>query len=689
MKHLLKLTLLVNMVMAAQENDVNASNADIEEVVVKGSVLYTDQVNALKTPVPVLEVPQSVSIVTDEDIRKQGFREISDIVRYIPGVNTSQGEGHRDAVVFRGVRSTADFYMDGVRDDVQYYRSLYNLEQVEVLRGPNALLFGRGGTGGIINRVTKKAVIGEEFGSVDVGTDTFGSLDLAYDYNVSSTDDSAFRINIHTDSLANHRDFYDGERVGINPTMKFVMSDDTTLDLSYEYIDHERFIDRGVPTINGAPDESLIDIVFGTPEINTTTVEAIIFRGTLSHVFSDTRKGNLTVHKSSFEKMYQNLYASGYDGTLVTMDGYRDPTERDKLIISGNLVNEINVGSVKHTILVGAELIDTENNNLRYDTFWSTTSDDNEVFDISRPMDFAVNADGIATSVDFTTSLKSKTSSDIKVTSLYIQDQIDLTDNIKLMIGGRHDSFDITVADIKNMSSESRKDTEFSPRAGLVFKPSEEMSLYWSFSQSFLPRSGEQYKALSATSARLDPDVFESNEVGLKYDISPRLNLTLSYFNSEQTRAERDNDTGENSEVRGLTVDGLEVQLKGQLTDRLDVMVGYSSLDGETSSGGEPREIPDHTFSLYAKYQVNDKYGWAFGMTRQGESKIKDNNPGLVLPEYTRLDLGAYYKLSNGLELQVNVENLNDELYFPHSHSTHQVSVGEPFNARVSVRKQF
>lgn len=689
MKKILHLTFLINIFLAAQENNTKVLNVEIEEVIIKGNILYADQVNALKTPVPVLDVPQSVSIVTDEDIRKQGFREISDIVRYIPGVNTSQGEGHRDAVVFRGIRSTADFYMDGVRDDVQYYRSLYNLEQVEVLRGPNALLFGRGGAGGIINRVTKKAVIGEEFGSVDVGTDTFGSLDLAYDYNVSSTDDSAFRINIHTDSLANHRDFYNGERVGINPTMRFVMSDDTTLDLSYEYIDHERFIDRGVPTINGAPDESLIDIVFGTPKINTTTLEATVFRGTISHVFSDTRKGNLTIHSSSFEKMYQNLYASGYDGTLVTMDGYRDPTERDKFIISSNLVNEIKVGSVKHTILLGAELIDTENNNLRYDTFWATTSDDNEVFDITRPMDFTVNADGIATSVDFATTLKSKTSSDIKVTSIYMQDQIDLTNNIKLMIGGRHDSFDITVADIKNMTSESRKDTEFSPRAGLVFKPSEEMSLYWSFSQSFLPRSGEQYKALSVTSARLDPDVFESNEIGLKYDISPRLNLTLSYFNSEQTRAERDNNTGEISEVRGLTVDGLEVQLKGQLTDRLDVMVGFSSLDGETSSGGEPREIPDHTFSLYAKYQVNDKYGLAFGMTRQGELKIKDNNPGLVLPKFTRVDLGAYYRFPNGLELQVNIENLNDELYFPHSQSTHQASVGEPFNARIFIRKDF
>ena len=129
------------------------------------------RLHALKTPVPVLDVPQTVSIVTDDDIRKQGFRQIGDIVRYTPGVNTSQGEGHRDAVVFRGVRSTADFFQDGTRDDVQYYRSLYNVEQVEILRGPNALLFGRGGTGGVINRVTKKAVIGEQFGSIDFGLD--------------------------------------------------------------------------------------------------------------------------------------------------------------------------------------------------------------------------------------------------------------------------------------------------------------------------------------------------------------------------------------------------------------------------------------------------------------------------------------------------------------------------------------
>ena len=686
MKNLIKILLLLSAVMFAQ-TDGN-SDDQVEEIVIKGNVLYSDQVNALKTPVPVLDVPQTVTIVTDDDIRSQGFREIGDIIRYTPGVNTSQGEGHRDAVVFRGVRSTADFFLDGVRDDVQYYRSLYNVEQVEILRGPNALLFGRGGTGGIINRVTKKAVLGEAFGGYDLGTDSFGALDFAADYNVETSSNSALRFNIHSDALENHRDHYDGTRFGMNPTVTVALSDKTTVELSYEYADHERFIDRGIPTINNAPDESLSNIVFGDPDINTTTLEANIMRANVSHKFSENRKGNLAVQSSSFEKMYQNLYASGYDGTLVTMDGYLDPTERDNFIISGNIVSEVVTGSVTHTILVGAELINTENKNHRYDTNWSTTDDDNEVFDISRPMDFTVNSAGVATAVIFTNSLKSKTESDISVTSLFIQDQMDLTDNIKLMIGGRLDSFDITVDDIKNGTSESRTDDRFSPRAGLIYKPQESVSLYMSYSESFLPRSGEQFKKLDATAARLDPDVFESTELGVKWAMTDTLSFTAAIFDSEQTKATYDNVTGENSEIRGLQVDGMEVELRGQVSDKLELAVGYSSLDGTTSSGGVAREVPDHTFSLFAKYQVDENFGWALGVTQQGESHIKDNST-LILPEYTRFDFAAYWNVSDDMVLRLNVENLSDELYFPHSHSTHQASVGEPLNARVSLSKRF
>ena len=686
MKNLIKVLFLLSGVLFAQ-TDGNSED-QVEEVVVKGNVLYSDQVNALKTPVPVLDVPQTVTIVTDDEIRSQGLREIGDIVRYTPGVNTSQGEGHRDAVVFRGVRSTADFYLDGVRDDVQYYRSLYNVEQVEILRGPNALLFGRGGTGGIINRVTKKAVLGEMFGGYDLGTDSFGALDFAADYNVQTGDNSALRFNIHSDALENHRDHYDGTRFGMNPTVTVALSDATTLDLSYEYADHERFIDRGIPTINNAPDESLSNIVFGDEDINVTTLEASIMRANVSHKFSETRKGNLAVQSSSFEKMYRNLYASGYDGTLVTMDGYLDPTERDNFIVSGNIVSEVVTGSVTHTILVGAELINTENKNHRYDTNWSTTDDDNEVFNISRPMDFSVNSAGVATSVNFTNSLKSKSESDITVTSLFVQDQMDLTDNVKVMLGGRLDSFDITVDDIKNGTSESRTDDRFSPRAGLIYKPQENVSLYMSYSESFLPRSGEQFKALSASSARLDPDVFESTELGLKWAMTDTLSFTAAIFDSEQTRAAYDNDTGENSEIRGLRVDGIELELRGQVSDKLQLAVGYSSLEGTTSSGGVAREVPDHTFSLFAKYQVDENFGWALGITQQGESHIKDNST-LVLPEYTRFDFAAYWNVANDMVLRLNVENLTDELYFPHSHSTHQASVGEPLNARVSLSKSF
>ena len=688
MKNLIKILFLLSAVVFAQSasNSTDVEGKEIEEVVVKGNVLYSDQVNALKTPVPVLDVPQTVSIITDEDIRKQGFREIGDIVRYTPGVNTSQGEGHRDSVVFRGVRSTADFFQDGVRDDVQYYRSLYNVEQVEILRGPNALLFGRGGTGGIINRVTKKAVVGETFTAHDFGIDSFGGSDLGLDTNVQLDGNSALRINIHTDELANHRDHFDGSRLGVNPTMRIVVSPETTVDLSYEYADHERFIDRGIPTINGRPDESLADIVFGDSDINITTLEASILRGQVSHKLSETSKANFSVTSSSFEKLYQNLYASGYDGTLVTMDGYRDPTERDNFIMSANLINEVNFGNMTHTLLMGAEFVDTENKNLRYDTFFSQTSDDNEVFAITRPMDFSVNAAGLASSVDFTTALKSQSESDISVTSFFVQDQIDVTDNLKVMIGGRVDDFDITVRDIKNGSSESRNDNTFSPRAGVVYKPQENVSYYLSYSESFLPRSGEQFKALSASSARLDPDVFESTEVGVKVAMANNMTFTAAYFDSEQVRAARDNDTGETSEVRGLTVSGIELELKGRVNDSLNLAIGYSDLSGETSTGGIPREIPEHTLSAYATYQMNDQLSWAVGITQQGESKIKDNTPGLVLPEYTRVDLAAYYVVANNLTVQMNVENLFDELYFPHSHSTHQASVGESLNTRVSMR---
>ena len=669
----------------------------LEEILVKGKYLSLDKINSVKTPTPILDVPQSLSIFTSDQIDQRGVKSIGDIINYTAGVNTSQGEGHRDAVVFRGVRSTADFFVDGVRDDVQYYRPLYNVEQVEILRGPNALLFGRGGTGGVLNRVMKKGVLGENFMGYRASADTYGEFDVQIDSNFSVSETSAFRLNAYYAGLDNHRDFYDGDRFGINPTVKFELSPATTLNVSYEYNDLERFIDRGIPTgTNGEPVEAFEDISFADPELNTTKLEAHTFRATLEHEFLDNVKGNLNVFYGDYDKMYQNFYASGYDQentpNVVTTDGYVDTTKRENFILSGNLIGEFTTGGIEHTLLFGGEYIDTSSDQDRFNPFWDTTEDDNEIFTIARPLNLrggvGVNSAGVFATNSFTTDLNDDTRVDIEVYSFYIQDQIEVTPWLDVVLGGRFDSFDIDVFNVPADETRTRKDEEFSPRAGVIIKPRENMSIYGSYSESFLPRSGEQFANINGTNNQLDPDVFESWEVGVKWDITPALSFTAAYFQNEQRRADRDNVTGEQFEVRGLEIEGFELQVQGQIIDRLYFSGGYSYLDGETASGAEPRELPENKVFFWGNYQFTDRFGIGIGVTHQDESLIRDGR-AQTLPSYTRVDAAAYYDVSEKLRIQVNVENLTDDLYFPNSHSTHQATVGQPINALFTVSGRF
>lgn len=701
--------LLVALASTASAQSNNASQDD--EIIVRGKYLHSDWVNALKSPTPIIDVPQSLSIVTAEQITNQGFDSVGDIINYIPGVTNSQGEGHRDAVVFRGVRSTADFFVDGMRDDVQYYRGLYNVEQVEVLRGANALLFGRGGTGGLINRVSKKGQIGETFTGYKAAIDSFGAFGIELDSNVSASDRSAFRLNAMYENLNNHRDFYEGDRIAINPTARFELSPATTVDLSYEYIDNQRSIDRGIPTgADGRPVEALAEITFGDPEVNMTALSAHVLRATLTQDFSETVKGVFSASYGDYDKLYQNFYASGYDPStnIVTLDGYRDTTQRKNLNLSANLIGEFATRGIGHTIVTGLEYSDTSNNNDRFNTFFDQTSNDNETFFAGRPLGLingvGINAAGATTRNDFSVSLNDDTDADVKVLSAFIQDEISLSDNFDIVLGARFDSFDITSLDTKARPNvtRSRKDEEISPRLGLIYKPQENVSLYGSFSQSFLPRSGGQFASLSSSTEFLNPDVFENLEAGLKWDFANDLSFTAAYFQNEQTSAARDDVNAEEFEIRGLEVEGFELQIEGHLTDKLYLKAGYANLSGKTDQGRElPRELPENTFSLWTNYQVTEKFGLGFGATHQDEAFINDFDLAVdgnsaddraihpTLPSFTRFDAAAYYDVNEDLRLQVNIENLTDILYFPTSHSTHQASVGAPLNARFTVSGRF
>lgn len=703
----------------------NASDADADQgksdIVVVGEVLYADQVNSVKTPTPIIDVPQSLSITTADQITRRGFDSIGQIVDYTPGVNNSQGEGHRDAVVFRGVRSTADFFIDGFRDDVQYYRGLYNLEQVEILRGPNALLFGRGGTGGILNRVTKKGTIGETFGGGQISVDTFGAFGIQGDVNLAAGENVAVRLNASYESLNNHRDFFDGDRIGFNPTARFQLGESTTLDLSYEYADHERFIDRGIPTgDDGRPVEALQDIVFGDPENNFTELEAHLIRANLQHSFSDNWKANIGVFYGDYDKVYSNFFANDYDPATnqVELDGYIDTTVRENFILSGNLVGEFDTGEISHTLIFGGEYISTSSDqnrlNTRFDTsvtdvanfaidpttnpfpFFGAPRTDRAVFDATRPINLRGNvgvlADGRATTNTFA-DLNDDTRVDIDVFSLYIQDEIEVTDWLNVVIGGRFDSFDITVNNVPDAEIRTRKDEEFSPRGGIIIKPEENISIYASYSESFQPRSGEQFANINGSNNVLEPDQFTNLEAGIKWDFAQGLSLTAAIFEIEQSSPEVDENDAGSFVIVDSQIQGFELQLQGQVTAGWSITAGYSFLDGEQveqagPTGLRPRELPENMFSIWNNIQVTERFGLGVGLTHQSDSFINNSNSA-VLPAYTRIDAAAYYDISENLRVQVNVENVTDTLYFPNSHSTHQATVGAPLNARFSISGRF
>ena len=684
----------------ALANDEAPERDEDGDIIVAGDVLYSNQIAALKTPTEIIDVPQSLTITTQDEIELRGWTSIGQIVDYTPGVNTSQGEGHRDAIVFRGVRSTADFFIDGVRDDVQYYRSLYNLEQVEILRGPNALLFGRGGTGGILNRVTKKGTIGETFGGGQLAVDTFGEISVMGDLNFDAGENVAIRVNAAYEGLENHRDFYDGDRVGFNPTVRFQLSDATVLDLSYEFADHERFVDRGIPTgADGRPVEALADITFGDALENFTQLEAHLLRANLSHEFSDNIKGNFAAFYGDYDKVYSNFFTTDYDETtnIVELDGYIDDTQRQNLILSGNLIGEFETGSVAHTLIVGGEYINTSSDQFRFNSFFNTSQDDRETFLATQPIDLrgnrGTNAAGEAT-VNTFSDLNDDTRVTIDVFSAYIQDEIELTDWLNVVVGGRFDSFDIEVNNVPLAEIRTRKDEEFSPRGGLIFKPQDNISIYASYSESFLPRSGEQFANINGDNDALAPNTFTNLEAGIKVDIEPRMSLTMAVFEIEQSSPQPNDDDPATLDVIDSTIQGFEFQLDGYVTSFWTIQAGYSYLDGEqvdafgNGTGLSLRELPEHMFSLWNSFQVSERVGLGAGFTYQDESFINNGNTA-VLPAYTRFDAAAWWDVSDNFRLQLNIENLTDTLYFPNSHATHQATVGQPLNARLALTGRF
>ena len=696
-------------VQAAAQEAVDEGFADDQEIIVTGEKEGYVAISSagLKTDTPLLDTPQTVSVVTREQLDDQALQDIGDILRYTPGASIGQGEGNRDQITIRGQNTTADFFVDGIRDDVQYFRPLYNIERVEIHKGPNAMIFGRGGGGGIINRVTKSPIADRQFGEATASVDSFGAYFLSGDLNLPVGDTAAFRINGLYEEFNNHRDFFDGRRFAVNPTFGAELGDQTRILLSYEYVDDDRAVDRGNPAELRAAGNSCSfadpcgpltgyrDTLFGQPGTNRTTLQAHIVKLRVEHDFSDELSFSSTTQYGDYDKLYRNIYpvdAVSNDIRLtpvsnsVTLDGYVDTTDRENFISQGNLLWTGDTGGLGHSLLLGYEIGQQQSANARRDILFAASNDDLVVVPLTDPI--------VVPAFSFPAFNRS-TVSDLNFLSLYVQDQISIGDHFDLIGGVRFDRFDLDVNDIQNGLLLSRTDEKFSPRFGAIYKPQENISIYASYAKSFLPRSGDQFLTLNPTNANLAPETFVNYEIGVKWDLTSGLSLTTALF-----RLDRDDqaillDNQGNSTLSGSRTEGVEFQLVGKLTDQLQINAGYSYLDGQqrnaSSVGGQDLrlfQVPEHMISLWTKYDVTEQFAGGIGVTHQS-SQFATNDNSVRIPAFTRVDAALYYDVSESVQVQLNVENLFDADYYPAVHNNDNISTGEPLNARLTVKFGF
>jgi catecholate siderophore receptor len=657
---------------------------------------------ATKTDTLLRDIPQSISVVTQAVIKDQAIQNMADTVRYVPGVGISQGEGNRDALVFRGNRSTADFFVNGVRDDVQYYRDIYNTESVEVLKGPNGMIFGRGGSGGVINRVMKEA----DWKPTREITAQVGSFDtkrVALDVGQGVNEVVAVRLNaVHEDS-GSFRNGVELKRSGINPTVTIMPTEKTKVVLNAEYAKDDRTADRGIPSTGAGtvasptgPLKTDPSTFFGDPDRSKSNSELAAFNALVEHKLdNDVTIRNRTRYTAQ-NKFYQNVYPDSISGSTVTLKAYNDTTDRDTLFNQTDLLFSMNTGQVKHDMAVGLELGHQDTDNLRRTGKFNNTTTTTTV---------TLPSTTTTTPITFANSgSDANNNSVMKQTSLYAQDQINLLPELQAILGLRYDRYEVGFVNNNTGVSIDRNDNLFSPRAGLVYKPIETASIYTNYSLAYVPRSGEQLTSITTGVATLAPEKFKNTEIGAKWDINPSLALNTAVFQLDRSNVILPDPTDTTKAILGggQRNRGFELGLTGRITSAWSVMGGYTyqhgvitSAQASTVSGGVAAakgatlaELPKNNFSLWNRYNINQTWGAGLGIITRGPMYAAIDNK-TQLPGFARVDAAVYAKINKDVKFQLNIENLFDTQYYASAHNNNNITPGSPIAIRLSVTSNF
>jgi catecholate siderophore receptor len=648
--------------------------------------------SATKIDAPLRDVPQTVNVVPQELLRDQGASAMEDVLKGIPGVGLSSGDGQRDQVTIRGFTAIADQFIDGMRDDALYFRDLSNIEQVEVIKGPASVLYGRGSSGGMINRITRKPGVDRAEATLSFGSwnRKRGEFDLARKLPDSGM---AFRVTGAKEDADSYRDQQFLKREAFSPSLLWKIGADTTLLVQGEYLSDRRLTDFGIPSYKGLPVDVDPATYYGAAnarDVDFTQSRVKALSVALDHRIDANWSLRNAFRRYDYSLNRNNTMPGSVNEAAQTVslthgnvrreeDGYFNQTE---------LTQRADFFGMQHQLLYGVEIGKQDKDQVNRSQ--ANVATVNLFHPVLPVLQLIAN---VAPGTDNLGILKNK--------SAYLQDLATLTPQWKLLAGVRYDDFSQETRERRaGQKNLERTDRAWSPRAGLVYQPSGSASYYASFSKSFQP-SGETF-ALSASNAAIEPEQTTNKEVGAKLDLLDGLaTIGASLFRLERTGIKStDPVTSLVIPIGTQRTDGLELTFSGELGQGWQISSGLALLDaeiiksvarddGQQVQGKRPTLTPKHSANLWLNKALGSGWFTGAGVNYQGD---RFANPGntTTLPGYTVVDAMLAYRAASW-EVQLNVNNLFDREYIVSGHGSSKLLnvPGAPRNARVTARYRF
>jgi catecholate siderophore receptor len=646
-----------------------------------------------KTDTPLRDVPQSVQVVPEELIKDQGMKSMAEIIRYVPGASMNPGEGGRDQPVLRGISTSADFFVDGLRDDALYFRDPYNAERIEILKGPSGMTFGRGGAGGVVNRVTKRP-FAQPLTQAEVTLGSWEDRRASVDVN-ERVGKVGLRVNGVAEASNGFREGFQLRRSGLNPVVAFAAGSDTLVTLGAEHFEDRRTTDRGVPALNGRPYDGPRATFFGDPAQSPSTAIVDALTGRVETALGAGLLLRNSFSVTRYDTMRQNVQPNSVvnPGTgKLNLSAYSQANLRTNGFNQTELEAKVPMGGMEHLLLAGLELGHQDSDNVRLTGYFGNAAT------------LAVDAADPRGSVSRWAAASSDTNNRVRanVGALYLQDQITLAAQWKATLGLRYDRYSVALDDRSAANVDlARTDQAVSPRAGLVYQPDDRSSYYASYSFAFLPSS--ETLSLAANNAELKPEHATNWEVGGKWDLSPRFTLTAAVFRLDRAEVKsKDPMDATRLVLSGLQrTEGVEVGFQGRVTDRWQVYGGLAHLDARVlkATGGSATAaavpagtrvalVPRLAASWWNKVEVGAGWAVGLGLVHQSGTWASTSN-AVTLPGFTRADGALFCKVGQRGRAALNVENLFDRHYYSTAGNDYNIIPGTPRRVQLTYSCTF